>query len=592
MKTKYIVNSFYFFLILLINIFFFTSCRKDFLNRPPLDEITSESFFRSPEDLQLYANRFYPLLPADAGYFYTIHIDQNSDNLVPGSFDLRLDGVRTVPTSASGTEWNWENIRQANYFLEKCKQAVGDEREINTYIGEVHFFRAFLYFNKVRTYGDVPWVSKSLTTNSEELFSSRTRRNEVIDSILQDLNIAIDLLKNAGAANSFRINKEVAMLFKARVCLYEGTWEKYHKGDLFGVSGNDGSSYIQMASQVAKELMQTGSYSIYKGPTGDEYRSLFNQIDYTGNPEVMFWKRFDITLQITNNVSRTLSAGGGNTGASKSLIDSYLCTDGKPISGNSNFMEYGSLENEFKNRDPRLHQSIYLKGDYQTINGPTGSTLIYGLPPLAETGPFRTTTGYGLRKGISNEYSQQYAENIGTKGSIIFRYGEALLIYAEAQAELGTVSQTDLDQSINLLRDRVNMPHLILNNITTDPKWEFPELSPIINEIRRERRVEMAFEGTRWDDLARWKAEKLIMNIRPKGVKYVGSDLDGAYLDNQGNPRIVIGNNLYVDNAGFVDPYQSFLPNGYGFNPNRDYLTPIPSDEITLNSNLTQNPGW
>ncbi|HQG75929.1 MAG TPA: RagB/SusD family nutrient uptake outer membrane protein [Bacteroidales bacterium] len=577
-------------LIILAGYLLFSSCSEDLLNKYPLDQITSESFFSSAEDLELYANRFYPLLTADAGYFFTIMIDQNSDNMAPSAFDPRLAGVRTVPPS--GGDWEWSDIRQANYFLEHCNKAQGAESEINHYIGEVRFFRAYLYFNKVKIFGDVPWVSKPLTTNSPELMGPRTRRDIVVDSILADLDVAISYLKSVEEANPFRINKQVAMLLKARICLYEGTWEKYHQNDPFGVQGSDGSALIQKAEATARQLMDMNIYSIYKGPAGDEYRSLFNQLDYSGNPEVMLWKHFDLSLKIVNNVSRSLSGGGGNTGVTKGLIDSYLCTDGKPISVSPDFHGYGSLLEEFSDRDPRLSQTIYKKGDYQTQNGPGGAFIQFGLPPIDQNGPFRSTTGYSLRKGINNEYTQQTAENIGTKGSIIFRYAEALLIYAEAKAELGTLTQADADISVNLLRDRVNMPHLDINDIATDPRWDFPDLSPVINEVRRERRVEMAFEGTRWDDIARWKADGLIVNKRPRGVKYIGSDLEGAYKDANGNPTITIGVNLFVDEDGFVDPYQTFLPNGYKFNPSRDYLAPIPSNEITLNPNLKQNPGW
>ena len=177
-------------------------------------------------------------------------------------------------------------------------------------------------------------------------------------------------------------------------------------------------------------------------------------------------------------------------------------------------------------------------------------------------------------------------------GSIILRYAEALLIFAEAKAELGTITQGDIDITVNAIRDRVGMIHLDLNNITHDPDWDYPALSPVINEIRRERRVELAFETLRWDDLARWRAHHLIVGKRPKGILYIGSNLEGTYFDYLGNPTIVLGQNLYVDTDGFIDPYQGALPGGFGFNPDRDYLSPIPSDEITLNNNIQPNPGW
>ncbi len=215
----------------------------------------------------------------------------------------------------------------------------------------------------------------------------------------------------------------------------------------------------------------------------------------------------------------------------------------------------------------------------------------FSKPSLDGVGQFRATTGYCMYKGANTEYSQQTGAG-GWMGSIIFRYTEALLIYAEAKAELGTITQADIDITINEIRDRVGMIHMDLNNITTDPDWDFPELSPAINEIRRERRIELAFESMRWDDLARWRAHRLITNQRPRGIRYIGSNLEGTYYNFDGDPSIVVGENLFVDGQGLIDPYQVILPNGFGFDPERDYLSPIPSDEITLNENLVQNPGW
>jgi starch-binding outer membrane protein, SusD/RagB family len=580
----------YIFLVLFVA--FSYSCDKDFLERMPLDELAPSDFFDTPEQLELYANRFYVLLPAHTDYFNTFWIDRNSDNLVPTVFDPRLGGTRTIPSSAAAAGWVWTEIRQANYFLQHCNTANGTRADINHYIGEVRFFRAFLYFDKLKNFGDVPWTSKVLNTSSPELYMARTNRKAVVDSILADLDSAIINLKSSSIAEKFRINKEVAMLLKARVCLYEGTWEKYHAGTPFGVNGSDGTTYLEKAAETSGNIIQQNNYGIYKGPAGKEYGSLFIQTDYSDIKEVMLWKKFNVGLQVANNVSRSLSGGGGNIGMSKGLIDSYLCTDGKPISLSPEFGGYDSLELEAANRDPRLPQSLFLKGYDQLVNAPGTMNQKYNLPPLDGSGDFRNTTGYGIYKGVNPEYSQQANNLNGTTGSIIFRYAEVLLINAEAKAELGTVTQADIDNTINLLRDRVNMPHLEIDNIANDPNWDFPSLSPIINEIRRERRVELACEGMRWDDLARWRAHQLITGKRPKGVKYLGSNLEGAYKDYQGTPTIFVGVNLFVDENGFVDPYQNVLPNGFGFDPNRDYLSPIPSDEITLNSNMGQNPGW
>jgi starch-binding outer membrane protein, SusD/RagB family len=567
------------------------SCSEDFLERYPLDELSPQEYFKTSNDLKLYANRFYTLLPAHGGYgggtFWT---DANSDNLVPGTFDTRLGGTRTIPSSGAG--WEWSDIRQTNYFLDHCSTAQEDTLQGNVFIAEVKFFKALLYFNKVKTFGDVPWFNTAFSTNSPELYAPRDSRKTVIDSVIACLDYAITHLKDKSKSEPFRINRESAMLLKARICLYEGTWEKYHQNTPFGVTGENGTRFIEIASEVADQLIQKGSFRLYKGAAGQEYWSLFNSLDYTDNPEVMLWKKYDIGLGVFHNISAILSSGAGDIGISKGLIDSYLCTDGKPISVSSGFTGYDSLSGEVVNRDPRLAQSIFLKGYDQTINSPGGGgDAKFSKPAIDLSGQFRATTGYCIYKGVNPQFSQHSSAG-SWMGSIIFRYTEALLIYAEAKAELGTITQGDIDKTVNVIRDRVGMIHMDLGNITPDPMWDFPALSPVINEIRRERRVEMAFEAQRWDDLARWRAHDLITGKRPRGCKYIGSNLEDTYTDYQGNPSIVVGQTLFVDGEGFIDPYQQVLPNGYGFDPGRDYLSPIPSDELTLNPDLTQNPGW
>ncbi|HQH23671.1 MAG TPA: RagB/SusD family nutrient uptake outer membrane protein [Bacteroidales bacterium] len=567
------------------------SCSEDYLNRTPLDEISPGDFFRTANDLRLYANRFYPLLPSHSGHgggtFWT---DDNSDNLVPGTEDKRLAGTRTVPSSGGG--WNWEHIRQVNYFLDHCFLDPDEADLKRTYIAEVRLFKAMIYFDMLRTFGDVPWFTRALNPDSPELYSGRLSREIVADSIIALTDYAIENLKPAGQSEEFRLNREVAILFKARVCLYEGTWEKYHQGTPFGVQGSDGTRFLQMAEEAAALLMQSGTLNLYKGPEGKEYSSLFNKLDYSGIPEVLLWKKYDIGLGIYHWCSQYLPFGAGNTGVSKSLMDAYLCTDGKPISVSPLFRGYDSIQAESADRDPRLAQSMLLPGDDVTINSPGGSLdKKWWAPALDQSQIFRATTGYCMNKGANLDYSQQQSSG-GIMGSIIFRYTEALLIYAEARAELGIITQDDIDKTVNKIRDRVGMIHLDINNITIDPAWDFPELSPLINEIRRERRVELAFEAQRWDDLARWRAHRLLAGKRPRGIKYIGSNLEGTYKDYLGKPTIVIGQNLFVDSEGRVDPYQVKFPNGLGFNPERDYLSPIPSDELTLNNKLIQNPGW
>src|SRR5690606_33700295 len=230
-----------------------------------------------------------------------------------------------------------------------------------------------------------------------------------------------------------------------------------------------------------------------------------------------------------------------------------------------------------ENRDPRLSQTIFLPGDEVTVRD--GNVLnAFKRPDLAESSFFVNTTGYQIKKGHRPVKYTDADFNDSDNGSILFRYAEALLNYSKAKAELGSLTRLDLDRSINKLRDRVCMPRMVLGMVESwnDPAWEFPTLSPIINEIRRERRIELAAEGFRFDDLRRWRAHHLITGVRPLGSKFSVEEF----------PELEIGKDIFLNNEGYIDPYQKALPSGWAFDPNRDYLSPIPSNEITLNANL------
>jgi hypothetical protein len=229
-----------------------------------------------------------------------------------------------------------------------------------------------------------------------------------------------------------------------------------------------------------------------------------------------------------------------------------------------------------KNRDPRFNQTIFAPANAWKISDNSVQSWNDVYSNLNTASNYYALTGYVQRK----EYDPlliYHSTNFEEDPVIHFRYAEVLLNFAEAKAELGTITQTDLDNSIGLLRARAGMPNITLGSITNDPDWHFPGLYPIINEIRRERRVELATEGFRWDDIARWAAaDELIVGKRPKGFK--GSQISGTAFPS--------------DADGFLDPFQTALPNGYQFKINRDYLDPIPPDQIILNDKLTQNPGW
>lgn len=347
-----------------------------------------------------------------------------------------------------------------------------------------------------------------------------------------------------------------------------------------------------MAADAADSVMSSGTFALDNIGKHNGYWSLFNQTDYSSSKEVMFWAAENYTTN-GGNSSQDIYQGnnGSNTGLSRSLVNDYLCTDGKPIAVSTLYEGDDSLTSIVANRDPRLGQTIELPGDTLVLST-SGVPLLFSFPALLSSIP--CTTGFQLYKGLNTNPSTNpnNGRNAPVPGIIYMRYAEVLLIYAEAKAELGTITQPDLDQSINLLRDRVGMPHLILNNITSDPNWEFPGLSPIINEVRRERRVELACEGFRFNDICRWAAVGTLINgALPLGAQ-VGQFLTDNF-DPTGSPLYLqVGVNILVNSQNYISPYAnvSQMASGYQFNLGRDYLLPIDQQDALLTN--TQNPGW
>lgn len=558
-------------------------CNDSFLDRIPLDEVTSEIYFKTPKDLETYVNQYY-----NESFFprYANHgSDFDSDDQVNGrEINIRLQGTRTL---VNASNISFSNIRSINYFLTNYKkvEATNQLDSYKQYVGEAYFFKAVAYFNLLKNYGDIQWLDKDLGTSSPELYSSRTPRSIVADRIISSLDTAVMYLGDEKGNGYSRVNKWMALLIQSRVALFEGSWQKYHSGTAFGVANADPNKYFKKAMDAAKAIMDSGKYSIYstQNPAKD-YQNLFSSLDYSSNSEVMFWRKFDNAISrgdngfINDRNFRMVTPT--NRSITKELVDSYLCTDGRPISSSTVFQGYTSLENEVLNRDPRLVQTVATPSEvWKILANQTTQNWSEVYSKLNQNADYTAPTGYIIHKGYNPDISR-HVQQFEETPSILFRYAEVLLNYIEAAAELGVATQIDVDLTIKKLRDRVGMPNLVVNAIAIDSEWDFPTLSPLINEIRRERRVELVGEGFRWADIARWAAaDELIVNKRPKGFK-------ASYITAPGsNPFPVDGNN-------FLDPFQTALPSGYGFKVDRDYLNAIPVTELVLNSNLTQNPGW
>ncbi len=559
----------------------FQACNPDeLLEKPPLDSISDPLFWNSESDLELFLNKFYNSFDgwSRVGTGFATIKDNHTDVSIYTQPSNRLDGAAVVPVRSNTSNWNWSNIRNVNYFLENASRA-GDGPLVDHLIGEGHFFRAWFYFLNFKKYGALPIINKTIADDDEEaLYAPRNSRTEVMDFILNDLDLAISKMRTKGELSAQRLNIDVARLFKARVALFAGTWEKHHSGTVFAGS-TDGKGYLRQAADAAKAVIDGGRYSLVRGNPTEVYYELFNNIDYSNNPEVLFYKHYDF-VAYGNTFGNDLQRWPNRSGITLDMVNSYLCSDGLPIAVSPLYQGNLSLNDVTTNRDPRCVQSIMTPGDVQTINGEV--TNLFTAPNLG--GDNGCPTAYEYQKFRNPEVDPATGAESKNTGFIHFRLAEALLIYAESKGELGTINQSDLDLSINELRDRVGMPHLTLGAITVDPNW--PDygytLPDYMYEIRRERQVELLGEGRRFEDILRWRAHALIVGKSPKGA-YYSDDLKA------------INANLKVDSDGYLEPFQGNLsgPNGgYNFDPNRDYLQALPLNELELNANLTQNPGW
>lgn len=580
-------------LFLVASITSLLSCNKNFLNRYPESDLTAQNFFKDANDLETYTNGLYSFLP---GYYIALS-DEQSDNYEGSPYNKVVAGQITVPTTATqsvnwevnagSANWNWSFLTQVNYFLENYQQANAPMADLNNYAGVARFFRAWFYFEKVKQYGDVPWYSTQvLPTDSAALYKARDPRVLVMDSVLADLRFAVANIYPTTTVSG-TITQPAALALMARVCLHEGTYRKYH-----GLA--DWQSFVQLADSAAQAVMSSNAYGLYTtGNAAQDYRTLFltHSPSDPQNKEIILANYYSNALHVTTPLDGDMVAYGHCM--TKDLMNTYLTSAGTPfteVAGYDTMM----IRSEFNNRDPRMAQTVLAPTvTYGTLVG----WKIWGPAP----------TGYQQTKyydTLTPSYNTNY------NAALIFRYAEILLIHAEAKAELGTLTQSDLDASVNLLRARAGMPSLSMA-VSLDPvlATAYPNVSGglknVLLEIRRERRVELAGEGLRYDDLMRWSVGALM--AKPfLGMYFPGLGAYDLNADGQidyelvtslpANPVAgvtykVLGTDFFLTNgsSGNLIPYPNLVKT---FVDPQDYLFPLPTTELLLNTNLTQNPGW
>ena len=325
----------------------FYSCSDDFLDKQPLSEITAETFFNTASDLELYTNGFYRMWPSESIY----NGESITDNIIQNELSDEMRGTRLVPTSGGG--WNWEYLRDINFFLQQYEKA-DDENAKAHYGGVARFFRAHFYFDKFQRFGPLPWYDEPIEpTDMEALTKPRDSRQFIVDKILEDLDWAIENMREE--QDVYKVTKYTALALKARVGLYEGTFEKYR-----GIDGYE--KYLNAAVEASEELIDNSPYVIYStGNPEEDYVELFNVHD-ANESEFILARAYSEELNIGHNLNYYVTTSSyGRPGMPKDLVNSYLNSDGSRFTDAQNYNQLSFTE-EVQNRDPRLEQTIRTPG--------------------------------------------------------------------------------------------------------------------------------------------------------------------------------------------------------------------------------------
>lgn len=579
----------------------FSSC-SDFLDREPITKPEAGNFLTGAIQVENYINGLYMTLPSFSKFGLGVRSEEkNSDNIIAEKYDARLHGQNNQFSGASDWQTGYQNLRKVNYFFHNYKVPEAQENEdVLSLKGEAYFLRAYWHFDLLKKFGSIPVMDAFWDENATiaGLQIPAKTRNEVARFILSDLVEAKNLLHSRGKYSGIRINKEAAMVLAMNVALYEGTWEKYHSSDDFASSTNESNYFLGEVINWGNELFGCGIdlYKTGQNP-GDAFAALFNSKDLSGMGEVLLWRKYSSDEGVFHDVNGNLKAGvvdsEGAAGITQSLVDNYLNADGTFIDPTNE--KFKDFKETFEGRDPRLIQTVMNEGakfasaitatpmHLEEYTDEKKNTI--SPPKLAGDGNTRSLTGYHIRLGIDTTF----VSGNGETALPIIRYAEGLLAYAEAAAELEMWSDDIANKTLKALRERAGVKYLAPAKDANFTDFGYT-LTPVLQEIRRERRSELALQGSRLDDLMRWKADKLIVGKRGKGA-YVGDEsiLFKSYSpDNQKRIR----ERLTLDDNKWADPMAGTLPSGYQFHADRDYLLPIPPSELELNKKLKQNPKW
>ncbi|MDT3405355.1 RagB/SusD family nutrient uptake outer membrane protein [Mucilaginibacter terrae] len=593
MKRQHII-------MILLGCITFAACQK--LDQQPQSTPSKEIVFGTESGLKIATNAFYGLdfLPKNS-----TSQDAMSDYLaVKAVPDFIRPGAFGANTSSG---WVWRDLRQINYFIENCNNPAVPVATRKNYLGIARYFRAYFYMEKVKRFGDVPWINKALNADDPSLTAGRDKRTLVMDSVLADLDYACTNIQATNDPSRTTVTKWVAYALKSRVCLFEGTFRKYHAE--LGLTGT-ADRWLNEAVSSADQIMKNGGFSINtNGGPGTSYRQVFTSTA-PNTQEVLQAAVADASLGILNEANWWWTSGtyGAKASFTRTFINTYLKLDGTPYTNDPTYRTT-LFKDEVKNRDLRLKQTIRM-GDYKRLrNG-----QLVPAPPVFSY----TFTGYQPIKWTLDDESLD-AGALNTNAVSLFRYAEVLLNFAEAKAELGTLTNAEWAATIGALRARAGITGGLAAKPTVVDQYlvdnYFPGITdPTILEIRRERGIELSLEGFRFSDLLRWKRGPLMeqewngfyvpalntpMDLNEDGI------LDVAFY--QGTAPTPVAGVTYVNvspKIGTANAVNSqLLKNGTSGEliwmnevprkwDDRNYYYPIPLADLQRNPNLKQNPDW
>lgn len=645
------------------------SC-EDFLDKEPPSYVVPEDYYSAEDQIQAVANKFYAnVLPSHENWSYgTFALDENTDNQAGLSADNKY-ATGQWKVGLENSNWAWGSIRNINYSLNailtnyNAGKITGSDTNIRQYIGELYFFRAYCYFNMLQKWGDLPIIKEALPDNNDILIAANKRspRNEVARFILEDLDSAIAYMTDNFDPRKNRLSPDVAKLLKSRVALFEASWLKNFNGTPFVPNGegwpgkerdynadyqfptgsieNEINYFYTVAAESAQEVAEkyknvltqnTGLVPQSASDPDNPYFSMFGNPDMSSYPDVLLWREYNEGLEIVNNIEVAVNKGNYGAGLTRSMVESFVMADGKPIYANHNGFKYddSSIANVRKNTDPRLFIFLKEPGQLNLFKNmdseKTHGVEVEPVPEITNTNKENGySTGYALRKGGTFDKALT-GNGEGYNGSITFRATEALLNYMEAQYELTqSLSSGKILEYWKIIRTTAGFKGEAINPQTTiaatdisQEKLDWGSYSagqqltdPILYNIRRERRCELMAEGLRWMDLIRWRSLDQLIN-EPYFVE--GFHIWNTEMENWYDPKTLVddgSSSATVSNrqlSEYLRPYQKNMGSGNLFRNGftwsmAHYLQPLPIKQFQLTSSdnasvelspLYQNPYW